>query len=289
VCAKQREHKDAAGAPTLPTTFRYTGQRSETGLGPSGGEGLMFYGARWYDPYLSRWIQPDTIIPDPQNSTDYDRYSYVRNNPTNYTDSTGHCVEGSDDYDSCMEWVSRIEKEWDFVNVTTCTSDDTVQGCIGWTAKEMELLYDTLSEYTLFEYIDDTSVNFIRTKSDDYAGQYDPSTGDIRISDLAWNTPPLMGIQDLFDPLFKRSDNFQGVIAHELTHTAQYSHPELRDRYKDVVDDLSPMENFLFSVTVGVFYDWSYYDKYKNEPNYEQLIQDEYMALVVSGFAYGWP
>ena len=42
---------------TTPTTYRYTGQRSESSLG------LYFYGARWYDPYLSRWTSPDPIIP----------------------------------------------------------------------------------------------------------------------------------------------------------------------------------------------------------------------------------
>ncbi len=42
---------------TTPTTYRYTGQRSESSLG------LYYYGARWYDPYLSRWTSPDPIIP----------------------------------------------------------------------------------------------------------------------------------------------------------------------------------------------------------------------------------
>jgi len=40
--------------------------------------------------YLNRWTSPDTIIPDPYNPLDYDRYSYVRNNPINYSDPTGH-------------------------------------------------------------------------------------------------------------------------------------------------------------------------------------------------------
>ena len=69
------------------TSYGYTGQRAEKGLG------LYFYGARFYDPYLNRWIQPDTIIPDQYNSTDWDRYSYVRNNPVKFTDSTGHFVD----------------------------------------------------------------------------------------------------------------------------------------------------------------------------------------------------
>jgi RHS repeat-associated protein len=31
--------------------------------GMIGGLDLYFYGARFYDPYLNRWIQPDSIIP----------------------------------------------------------------------------------------------------------------------------------------------------------------------------------------------------------------------------------
>ncbi len=49
---------DAGGQMTI---YRYTGQRVETGTG------LYDYGARWYDPYLNRWLQPDTIVPEPGN------------------------------------------------------------------------------------------------------------------------------------------------------------------------------------------------------------------------------
>lgn len=42
------------------------------------------------DDSLGRFIQPDSIIPDPYNPQDWDRYSYVRNNPVNRTDPTGH-------------------------------------------------------------------------------------------------------------------------------------------------------------------------------------------------------
>jgi hypothetical protein len=47
-------------------------------------------GSRWYDSYLNRWLQPDSIIPDPYNPLAYDRYSYVYNKPVNATDPTGH-------------------------------------------------------------------------------------------------------------------------------------------------------------------------------------------------------
>ena len=41
-------------------------------------------------PYLNRWIQPDTIVPQPGNPQDLNRFSYTRNNPLKYTDPTGH-------------------------------------------------------------------------------------------------------------------------------------------------------------------------------------------------------
>jgi len=69
-----------------PTTWRYTGQRQEEGLG------LYYYRARWYDPYLNRFIQPDTILPNPTNPQSYNRYTYVNNNPIRYNDPTGHYV-----------------------------------------------------------------------------------------------------------------------------------------------------------------------------------------------------
>lgn len=54
------------------------------------GFGLMFYNARWYDPYRNHMTQPDSIVPDSYNPLDWNRYSYVRYNPLKYTDPSGH-------------------------------------------------------------------------------------------------------------------------------------------------------------------------------------------------------
>jgi len=51
----------------------------------------MYYGARYYDPTLGRFVQADTIVPNPANPQDLNRYSYVRNNPLRYRDPSGHC------------------------------------------------------------------------------------------------------------------------------------------------------------------------------------------------------
>jgi RHS repeat-associated protein len=69
--------EDRLSTGTTPTSYRYTGQRSEMGS-----IGLYFYGARFYDPYLNRWIQPDSIVPEKiQGVQAWDRYAAMANNP----------------------------------------------------------------------------------------------------------------------------------------------------------------------------------------------------------------
>ena len=81
---------------SLPTRFTFTGQYSyvnddATDLGAAG-FGLMFYNARWYDPYLNRFVQADTVVPGGVQGLD--RYAYTSNNPVNYVDPSGHWQEG---------------------------------------------------------------------------------------------------------------------------------------------------------------------------------------------------
>jgi len=63
---------------------RFTGQK----LDPE--NGLYYYGARYYDPELARFISPDPIVPSAGDPQSHNRYSYVRNNPVKYIDPTGH-------------------------------------------------------------------------------------------------------------------------------------------------------------------------------------------------------
>jgi RHS repeat-associated protein len=55
--------------------------------------GLYYYNARYYDPILGRFTQPDPIIPDLFNPQTYNRYAYCVNNPLRYTDPSGHSLE----------------------------------------------------------------------------------------------------------------------------------------------------------------------------------------------------
>ncbi|WP_083698047.1 RHS repeat-associated core domain-containing protein [Shewanella sp. UCD-KL21] len=45
---------------------------------------------RIYDPTLGRFLQADPHIQTPTNSQNYNRYSYVLNNPLSYTDRSGY-------------------------------------------------------------------------------------------------------------------------------------------------------------------------------------------------------
>jgi RHS repeat-associated protein len=50
---------------------------------------LYYYGARYYDPVLGRFIQPDSIIPD-YSAQGINPYAYVYNNPLSYVDPSGN-------------------------------------------------------------------------------------------------------------------------------------------------------------------------------------------------------
>jgi RHS repeat-associated protein len=98
----------------VPTDKKFTGQRLDN-------TGLYYYGARYYDPLIGRFISPDTIIPNPANPQSFNRYSYCLNNPLRYVDPSGNVVEiagvditdidaamASGDYWKCVELAETI-------------------------------------------------------------------------------------------------------------------------------------------------------------------------------------
>ena len=74
---------------TLSTDHNFTGQKID-------GSGLLYYNARYYDPQIGQFVSPDTVVPEPTNLFDYNRYMYVRGNSLKYNDPTGHCIFGLD-------------------------------------------------------------------------------------------------------------------------------------------------------------------------------------------------
>ena len=58
--------------------------------------GLINMNGRMYDPRIGRFLSPDNYIQMPENSQNFNRYSYCLNNPLKYTDPSGE-VFGIDD------------------------------------------------------------------------------------------------------------------------------------------------------------------------------------------------
>jgi RHS repeat-associated protein len=100
----------------LPTDFQFTGQRIQSTIA------LYDYHARFYDPYVGRFIQPDTIVPSPGNPQHFNRYSYVRNNPLNFTDPSGHkdcgpACEGDDYIPELDEYYRFTTSDYDMLGI----------------------------------------------------------------------------------------------------------------------------------------------------------------------------
>ncbi|MBP6804580.1 MAG: RHS repeat-associated core domain-containing protein [Chloroflexi bacterium] len=74
-----------SGSPNALTDRGFTGHKENmTDLG------LIYMNARFYAPYLNRFLSADTVVPNPTNPQSFNRYSYSLNNPINYTDPDGH-------------------------------------------------------------------------------------------------------------------------------------------------------------------------------------------------------
>ncbi|WP_180956639.1 RHS repeat-associated core domain-containing protein, partial [Bacillus canaveralius] len=62
--------------------------------------GLVDFGARWYSPNEGRFTTMDTFAGWSNQPLTLNRYSYVHNNPVNFTDPSGHCETTSDSDDT---------------------------------------------------------------------------------------------------------------------------------------------------------------------------------------------
>ncbi|MBI5149483.1 MAG: fibronectin type III domain-containing protein [Candidatus Omnitrophica bacterium] len=80
----QESRHEKYGSSEEIAWYYFTGKKTDDE------SGLIYFGARYYDPKLGRFITPDTIVPYPSDPQSFNRYSYARNNPVNVIDPTGH-------------------------------------------------------------------------------------------------------------------------------------------------------------------------------------------------------
>jgi RHS repeat-associated protein len=93
---------------TWASTYRFTGQEFDPEYH------LYNYNARLYDPIMSRFITPDTIVPDPYNPQSLNRYTYCLNNPLTYIDPSGHT---SMTYDEWLAYMAMAQQAYSLYQV----------------------------------------------------------------------------------------------------------------------------------------------------------------------------
>ena len=89
------QYANASGITTIPTTANglmldrgYTSHEHLLGVN------IINMNGRVYDHHLHKFLQPDNNIQDFYNTQNYNRYGYVMNNPTKYTDESGELWGG---------------------------------------------------------------------------------------------------------------------------------------------------------------------------------------------------
>jgi len=79
---------DPSGSIASQTTRGYTGHEHLDAVG------LIHMNGRVYDPLIGRMTSADPFVPDAMNGQAWNRYSYVVNNPLQFTDPDGYCFLG---------------------------------------------------------------------------------------------------------------------------------------------------------------------------------------------------
>ena len=85
---------------------------------------VIHMGGRTYNPILGRFMQADPFIQAPSNLQNYNRYSYVLNNPMSYTDPSGYFFKA----------IGKFVKKYWRVIVAAVVTYFTAGAASGWAA-----------------------------------------------------------------------------------------------------------------------------------------------------------
>ena len=161
-----------------PTSFRFTGQRSEEDA-----IGLYYYNARWYDPWLGRFTQADSIIPNPANSASFDRYAYVANNPINSNDPSGH-KENTPDPSGQYKENTALQYAWVTLNVNICDDIGKIQDTGTPFAQEYQTFAGKETKYTYHNLCGHIAATVILEAITGQKGMLDETIGFLDLRDM---------------------------------------------------------------------------------------------------------
>ena len=135
------QRHDALNGSTRLAKQQFTGKKLDDETG------LIYFGARYYDPSLGRFITPDTIVQNPSDPQTLNRYSYCSNNPINKIDLDGHKWSWKKFWKKWGDFVSPLGRaivtgDWKHFALFTLTLVSTVLAPNPWlfTAGGLSLL-----------------------------------------------------------------------------------------------------------------------------------------------------
>jgi RHS repeat-associated protein len=116
--------------PVLPNTIAASANKVR--LGFTGHEqddelGMINMRGRMYDPRLGRFLTVDPFVSRPLSSQSYNRYGYVLNNPTRYTDPTGWQLTAEDCFYGEYKWADGLCHSQP--EPVTCVTDPNGTSC----------------------------------------------------------------------------------------------------------------------------------------------------------------
>ncbi len=104
--------RNAAGAPPVAygstQITENTDDKGYTGQEQIDSLELVHLNGRVYDPLVSKFLSGDPLVGEPTNGQNYNRYSYVLNNPMNMTDPTGFAAEPGNGPGTCGSFCTVV-------------------------------------------------------------------------------------------------------------------------------------------------------------------------------------
>ena len=150
--------------------YRYSGKERDNSTG------LYYFGARYYAPWLGRWLKPD-----PAGSVDgLNLYAFVRGNPLRLFDPTGLSAKSQAKKAKKATTSSSNNYEWDVTAITShVVADPDVQSVLsrfGHPTSSVVKTYDDLASRVRFDVGHSRTGKLSHTTVDDLEKSFEAST-----------------------------------------------------------------------------------------------------------------
>ncbi len=175
------------------TKYQFTGQEKDEVTG------YNYYGARYYDPEIGRFLQADTVLDG------INRYAYCQNNPVKYVDPTGHEAESTETEELTAEIIYFEDENEDFITVTD--SEGETVNVVDNPEKDTEVSYGAkIDENSVINVPEGSTVEI--QFSNEQTITIEGGNGPIKTSDLYLSIRKASGV-------YKQTIALQGT--HEVT------------------------------------------------------------------------